>query len=236
MCGGTPLQSPRSVGHTGLSPRVRGNQPGAGDDGGYARSIPACAGEPSAAAAAPRPSRVYPRVCGGTLMPSINAATGYGLSPRVRGNLHFPRKISVPPGSIPACAGEPGYCVLEGNCRKVYPRVCGGTWGRSHSGSGRRGLSPRVRGNPPVSATPCLAAGSIPACAGEPSSAGVGWRRCRRLAGLSPRVRGNRGRSIRPSTRKWSIPACAGEPSIRTSDLLERLVYPRVCGGTCRRW
>ena len=69
-----------------------------------------------------------------------------GLSPRVRGKLLdilLERRI---PRSIPACAGEadkrePGNPALQ-----VYPRVCGGSGGALFAATGKRGLSPRVRG------------------------------------------------------------------------------------------
>ena len=90
------------------------------------------------------------------------------------------------------------------------------------------GLSPRVRGNPHCP-TPCSrAAGSIPACAGEP--------RRRRLTmasiGLSPRVRGNRRPGQAQFGRQGSIPACAGEPLSIAIWAAAAAVYPRVCGGT----
>ena len=52
--------------------------------------------------------KVYPRVCGGTeamlrLMMGVS-----GLSPRVRGNPSRTVASVFAPGSIPACAGEPG--------------------------------------------------------------------------------------------------------------------------------
>ena len=53
---------------------------------------------------------------------------------------------------------------------QVYPRVCGGT---PDEGEGARelvGLSPRVRGNQPHPHRAVDRLGSIPACAGEPSS------------------------------------------------------------------
>ena len=34
--------------------------------------------------------------------------------------------ISLKPGSIPACAGEPAVAAIGNYCRPVYPRVCGG--------------------------------------------------------------------------------------------------------------
>ena len=127
MCGGTVL-SPRSMsGCRGLSPRVRGN-PGLRPDLLVSnRSIPACAGEPYEFIWPLVVETVYPRVCGGTCVPTARAGSVAGLSPRVRGNPHpYPKRIP-PLGSIPACAGEPKPRIVEGRHRGVYPRVCGGT-------------------------------------------------------------------------------------------------------------
>ena len=89
----------------------------------------------------------------------------------------------------------------------VYPRVCGGTRGIGDYSAWLRGLSPRVRGNPPIK------------------------RKGLSRTGLSPRVRGNRlGHSKSAST--GSIPACAGEPPLSPSASSATWVYPRVCGGT----
>ena len=124
----------------------------------------------------------------------------------------------TPVGSIPACAGEPSSA-----------------WGRYGERRAHEG------------------AGSIPACAGEPTNAAnttglhrVYPRVCGGTAstrtyigistGLSPRVRGNPPpRSAFPICRR-SIPACAGEPNPRPLGRLPQVVYPRVCGGTYRRW
>ena len=91
-----------------------------------------------------------------------------------------------PVGSIPACAGEPLAGDTGGLLIRVYPRVCGGTWGGGGRLPLRLGLSPRVRGNPVGTAGAGVAQGSIPACAGEPA------RRVRSLArqGVYPRVCG----------------------------------------------
>ena len=50
-----------------------------------------------------------------------------GLSPRVRGNRVVAQRGPVRPGSIPACAGEPGQPTFNARSTRVYPRVCGGT-------------------------------------------------------------------------------------------------------------
>ena len=116
---------------------------------------------------------------------------------------------------------------------------------------GRRGLSPRVRGNLRRSACMMISPGSIPACAGEPST-GYCYRCqvtvyprvcggteapppasiCRQ--GLSPRVRGNRRHQPRNLRQARSIPACAGEPISHPARRRYYQVYPRVCGGTSK--
>ncbi len=233
----------------GLSPRVRGNRslvPCARLQDG---SIPACAGEPTAASRAPRRIRVYPRVCGGTIVVVVSGERRPGLSPRVRGNLIPMPRLRDLFGSIPACAGEPSRRSSRGPRSRVYPRVCGGTATSRDSRRRRSGLSPRVRGNRRSPPEADLAFGSIPACAGEPprpptpsSRNGVYPRVCggtisasssaTRSTGLSPRVRGNRGAVVRPGRSRGSIPACAGEPGLSQPAALGFWVYPRVCGGT----
>ena len=95
------------------------------------RSIPACAGEPR-------------RVS------SANCRLISGLSPRVRGNPSWPGGWRGKAGSIPACAGEP---------RAIPAGASWPSWGSIPACAGepiagtgrvecRRGLSPRVRGNP----------------------------------------------------------------------------------------
>ena len=70
----------------GLSPRVRGN-PVSPDNFIFLHgSIPACAGEPLTGLHDGFSFRVYPRVCGGTLIRIYFRLGGWGLSPRVRGN------------------------------------------------------------------------------------------------------------------------------------------------------
>ena len=175
-------------------------------------SIPACAGEPRRAGNLKAIPRVYPRVCGGTAAIRDRARSRYGLSPRVRGNLTPRCRTTTRCGSIPACAGEPkaqaGWACEAG----VYPRVCGGTRNLELRKRKRRGLSPRVRGNPGGQGFVPTDWRSIPACAGEPQDdtqerrsgevyprvcGGTGSRLflSRKSMGLSPRVRGNHRRT-----------------------------------------
>ncbi len=236
----------------GLSPRVRGNRRRGRNDRHHQGSIPACAGEPRGRYRSAGGDEVYPRVCGGTHRAGLSVRRGYGLSPRVRGNLASLWLVSGKWGSIPACAGEPRSLLMLLKTQTVYPRVCGGTGPLQSPRHSAAGLSPRVRGNRLRRVGWLFVAGSIPACAGEPfcpvhpvfarrvyprvCGGTVGNRRRRpEDCGLSPRVRGNRPRQFRVHPSIRSIPACAGEPqAFSTPDLLAT-VYPRVCGGTLHR-
>ena len=133
--------------------------------------------------------------------------------------------------------------------RRVYPRACGGTCGLGLRRRAAGGLSPRVRGNRSRRACPRFPSGSIPARAGEPTTAAMSSdfpkvypRACGGTArrpppmkttlGLSPRVRGNPGYGPEGPLHHGSIPARAGEPSPRLPRPSKRRVYPRACGGT----
>ena len=182
-----------------------------------------------------------PALCGETPKICYLRKIESGLSPRVRGNRVCALVDGHRVGSIPACAGKPGYPMKMENVGAVYPRVCGETsW---------RGLSPRVRGNPTAIVNALVYLRSIPACAGKPVSysSRTTWRAvyprvcgetCSRSPqpvmtyGLSPRVRGNleaHGAGVYPHR---SIPACAGKPPVTIPQIPGIGVYPRVCGET----
>ena len=169
VCGGTPDSGALDAFAVGLSPRVRGNRCAGRRPWRKSRSIPACAGEPKFPLLICMALSVYPRVCGGTSTNSAGRPTSTGLSPRVRGNRKDPHPLRLPQGSIPACAGEPGYALRRGALLAVYPRVCGGTDFLRSRIRGQLGLSPRVRGNLNFETGAKLVERSIPACAGEPS-------------------------------------------------------------------
>ena len=209
VCGGTVFKASTYPAGVGLSPRVRGNRRLLTDTLHPLGSIPACAGEPGRHETYQQSETVYPRVCGGTIMPSRPLPLWGGLSPRVRGNrfIHAAQRSAA--GSIPACAGEPFVCTSSHVRTRVYPRVCGGTIARWRFLAWLRGLSPRVRGNPD--------------CVGDHY---LLW------GGLSPRVRGNPGTVVDCRGDGRSIPACAGEPHRNLPRLPALTVYPRVCGGT----
>ena len=168
MCGGTAGVPAPACSLGGLSPRVRGNPMRIVWRTTATGSIPACAGEPRTPSRGRAHRQVYPRVCGGTAARPAAPDDADGLSPRVRGNRSFRRRRTAYAGSIPACAGEPPARPGQRTPRRVYPRVCGGTSVSWQSAQISKGLSPRVRGNPGGASATWPAAGSIPACAGEP--------------------------------------------------------------------
>ena len=236
----------------GLSPRVRGKHRAGRGIPHRRRSIPACAGEAIGIGGATDGNKVYPRVCGGSPPPATPEELAEGLSPRVRGK---PASVCVPcnnPRSIPACAGEAGTGMARRWWRRVYPRVCGGSTGRTKRPALATGLSPRVRGKPPPGQCAGRLRRSIPACAGEARklreeaqacevyprvcggspTAGIVWVA---KHGLSPRVRGKRDRPARNPGRPRSIPACAGEARWNALYASGLAVYPRVCGGSLRQ-
>ena len=127
VCGGTPKRDGIPSPQYGASPRVRGNRKGQMQDAPDFRCIPACAGEPAPDLRKRHEGRVHPRVCGGTDLPACPSRTITGASPRVRGNPEARADRAVPPGCIPACAGEPRGRSHRPSRRRVHPRVCGGT-------------------------------------------------------------------------------------------------------------
>ena len=192
----------------GLSPRARGNLLRKVSSNAETRSIPACAGEPPPAGRGNPPTRVYPRVRGGTKTTKSRAGGRCGLSPRARGNpFHSERYLGLS-RSIPACAGEPRTRGMRKAGSWVYPRVRGGTTQGGNANDSGLGLSPRARGNPAEVITRRTLLRSIPACAGEPRQERLRFRRVKvyprvrggtvttpsgkqGVRGLSPRARGN---------------------------------------------
>ena len=208
-CAGEPSASAPKASQIEVYPRVWRGNPRLRPQVPWLRgSIPACAGEPTTPAPCPCPSPVYPRVCGGTRRHQPYTTRSTGLSPRVRGNREHEPRRQLRHRSIPACAGEPGDATHRGTRQAVYPRVCGGTWTVTIDGAPQTGLSPSVRGNRPGPRPGRQTCGSIPACAGEPSTRSASSptstvypRVCGGTStsistpltgtGLSPRVRGN---------------------------------------------
>ena len=213
----------------GLSPRLRGNPRRSVTKLRKKRSIPALAGEPPFFTTPDKARAVYPRACGGTQSSSRSLTDGWGLSPRLRGNLREPPPPRFLRRSIPALAGEPRRRLSEPSRSEVYPRACGGTSPLDLKPSDSAGLSPRLRGNLLIAHVDLEILGSIPALAGEPSLSSTCWAHRRvypracggtlassaippGMSGLSPRLRGNPIVLTSVSVVSGSIPALAGEP------------------------
>ena len=112
----------------------------------------------------------------------------------------------------------------------VYPRVCGGTVCTSGRVVGTWGLSPRVRGDLRIVPENREGSGSIPACAGEPSSPSPTVR----IRRVYPRVCGGTISRLAcqvVALNRGSIPACAGEPVVEEEITQAGKVYPRVMRG-----
>ena len=233
----------------GLSPRVRGKLCVPGGRVPGRGSIPACAGEARRRSRRLRRSRVYPRVCGGSLRQRDDVVCLCGLSPRVRGKPCKAWRGWRRRRSIPACAGEALVRRVRPLGNKVYPRVCGGSIAEWRAAVAAEGLSPRVRGKPTHGADFTSLGRSIPACAGEARAHSPNAGRHRVYprvcggsvgnlissangGGLSPRVRGKPGKQLHRRGRHRSIPACAGEALTTCGISRLRWVYPRVCGGS----
>ena len=75
----------------------------------------------------PSRTRVYPRVCGVTVVDEIDDLKAVGLSPRVRGHPMVGVQGAHESRSIPACAGSPLIRLTFNYTLTVYPRVCGVT-------------------------------------------------------------------------------------------------------------
>ena len=215
------------------------------------RSIPACAGKPTAGTSSTKASRVHPRVCGEApantaLWPALG-----GPSPRVRGSPKRPDALGYFHRSIPACAGKPADESRAERRLRVHPRVCGEAHRHVTWRDNAWGPSPRVRGSRNNGICREPGAGSIPACAGKPwrGASRRDWLRvhprvcgeaCVPLAerctekGPSPRVRGSHEEPSVRCIESGSIPACAGKPLKASRSVRRSRVHPRVCGEAAR--
>ena len=172
-----------------------------------------------------------------------------GLSPRIRGNLsEVALKVKVD-GSIPAHTGKPSSPSRTALFCRVYPRAYGETSKEIPLTPTAKGLSPRIRGNPPIVTAPAPFTGSIPAHTGKPF-APTYWEEFSRVypraygetqmsldhrpppGGLSPRIRGNRQFRTETNARGGSIPAHTGKPGVHGRIRTNGRVYPRAYGET----
>ena len=247
MCGEARIEPILLTRCQGPSPRVRGSRLDLDRNQTFDGSIPACAGKPSSPACRSARRRVHPRVCGEAVVGFSDGTWVRGPSPRVRGSRRQCGQCPADAGSIPACAGKPGFGTRSAVMTRVHPRVCGEAISYLIARTIYMGPSPRVRGSPHAPSSAHRPSRSIPACAGKPpdSKRMRPWVRVHPRVcgeafitptpslvpwGPSPRVRGSlRGRPCAGS-RVRSIPACAGKPMTHDVILYIKGVHPRVCG------
>jgi hypothetical protein len=109
-----------------------------------------------------------------------------GPSPRERESQQPPSDLGAGEGSIPARAGEPSSRLTSCHTCGVHPRASGGAPQYQVLEAKQQGPSPRERGSRPAGERAAAHMGSIPARAGEPSSAS----RCRASMRVHPRASG----------------------------------------------
>ena len=160
---------------------------------------------------------------------SLTRASGWGLSPHVRGNHDRATDQLVPLRSIPACTGKPFGQSRWRQGSAVYPRMYGETRRAEVMMVAASGLSPHVRGNHHGQDRHADPRGSIPACTGKPPASRIRERikevyprmygetapiaaSSFSTTGLSPHVRGNHRLIGSRSIGGGSIPACTGKP------------------------
>ena len=170
VCGEATTKTLAASKVVGPSPRVRGSPEVARHRMLEHGSIPACAGKPASSSAPRRGSRVHPRVCGEAYSSLGGLSSAQGPSPRVRGSRTRSTPVITAMRSIPACAGKPPDRGGRGGGDRVHPRVCGEARTVTSESRAQLGPSPRVRGSRADVAEGGARHGSIPACAGKPTS------------------------------------------------------------------
>ena len=208
VCGGTSHFASVSSLASGLSPRVRRYPRQRLRKVRGKRSISACAEVPPSRRTYCPLTKVYLRVCGGTVLLMAKRDPEGGLSPRVRRYLRVFSRVPFAERSISACAEVPRHVFIGSLAVRVYLRVCGGTENGKRKKLFGKGLSPRVRRYPLSRRTRLQARGSISACAEVPAS---GARTCTmkrvylRVCGGTIMVRGRKrpGTGLSPRVRRY---------------------------------
>ena len=169
VCGATTSCQLAAVRPTGLSPRVWGNPDPPAGTRAATRPIPTCVGQPPGGAITRECREAYPHVCGATDTGYVGLQSGWGLSPRVWGNLLAKQQAKIKERPIPTCVGQPDARQEPTDWQKAYPHVCGATCLPASQMWHHPGLSPRVWGNLASVFCDFLITGPIPTCVGQPA-------------------------------------------------------------------
>ena len=133
----------------------------------YTGIIPAYAGNTDGLITYGRTRGDHPRVCGEHSTSNRPPDVVSGSSPRMRGT-HASFGLSVlPPGIIPAYAGNTPHAPSVIRCHKDHPRVCGEHIKQLVAGFNEQGSSPRMRGTRSSVVRLVQIKGIIPAYAGN---------------------------------------------------------------------
>ena len=180
----------------GSSPHARGTRRCSARRRAVSGIIPACAGNTSARPRQRSGKGDHPRMRGEHSSALPRYPPIEGSSPHARGTLPGGVRLHVPPGIIPACAGNtPSPTRVVPACWD-HPRMRGEHKGLQEHQATYEGSSPHARGTRFVTASAALDKGIIPACAGN-TPASPTWQVGNRD---HPRMRGehlhNAGTSI----------------------------------------
>ena len=132
----------------GSSPRMRGKPCRRSCGVSGSRLIPAHAGKTLARSLARTLARAHPRACGENLKGQLEAVTGGGSSPRMRGKPSVAVKRLNVCGLIPAHAGKTRRRPRTSDARRAHPRACGENQDADNQSAATLGSSPRMRGKP----------------------------------------------------------------------------------------
>ena len=211
------------------------------------RIIPAHAGNTGHPPADREPFPDHPRACGEHSTRAIEASSGSGSSPRMRGTLFANPPRPPRKRIIPAHAGNTGFIRFHLGRLPDHPRACG-----EHIEKGERllhtaGSSPRMRGTLPDHSPGNSSCRIIPAHAGNTGPAAVGiatftdhpracgehsttGTRLGQTGGSSPRMRGTHTNPAQDFGVTRIIPAHAGNTKTLRPRQRLRPDHPRACG------
>ena len=231
----------------GSSPRLRGTRISLLGFYPHRGIIPALAGNTSLSTWLRASGGDHPRACGEHQNLSCAHLLGLGSSPRLRGTLTSPWRVSPTIGIIPALAGNTHTAIRKhGRCWD-HPRACGEHLPENIGATKPEGSSPRLRGTPRDLAVESSQQGIIPALAGNtpmPGRPGHSWwdhpRACGehsssvwmscRCSGSSPRLRGTHVNGRVTPVIPGIIPALAGNTLRLIRSPMRCWDHPRACG------
>ena len=267
-CAGNTPDLPEANGSDGAHPRLRGEHVGGefgfevvegssplargtrGARGGVRHSfrlIPACAGNTWSVVSTPAQHSAHPRLRGEHPWNLWAVYKRPGSSPLARGTRRVLTATGVAGGLIPACAGNTLIVQLIASHVGAHPRLRGEHSNSTSTPTPATGSSPLARGTLRMVARVRMAAGLIPACAGNTLAAKMTfvllgahprlrgehvhlWRDVNDSGGSSPLARGTRSLTLIAFATGGLIPACAGNTLPCRGPRARTRAHPRLRG------